>query len=208
MRKTIFMALLAAVLVLVPTVVPSAAFAADREEILRDCADDGIIQGSYTASEMRDARSNMPAELDEYSDCRDVLSREISAKTAGTKETGGGGGGDTSGGGGTTSGTGGSTGGTTSSDPAPAPTQAPTGRDPGIQVGPSTPDDFNAIDAATRTGSAPIKVSGREISPAASVGRNGLPGTVIAVLALLAAAGLAMTVSLVRHRVVTRSTPA
>src|SRR4051794_9974888 len=63
MRRTILMALLAALL-LVP-----AAHAGDgtRVKILRDCQDDGVLAGSYTAEQMRDARNNIPAELDEYS---------------------------------------------------------------------------------------------------------------------------------------------
>src|SRR4051794_5463507 len=100
MRRTILMALLAALL-LTP-----AAHAADgtRGKILRDCQDDSVLNGSYTAEQMRDARNNIPAELDEYSDCRDVLTRAISDKTAtsngnsrGSTGTGTGGGGGTGG---------------------------------------------------------------------------------------------------------------
>ncbi len=57
------MAIVAALLL----VVPSAAHAQDTQEILRDCADDGVLQGDYSASAMRTARDNMPTELDEYS---------------------------------------------------------------------------------------------------------------------------------------------
>src|SRR4051794_41735021 len=71
MRRTILMALLAALL-LTPA---ASAAGGSRVEILRDCQDDGGLQGDYTASQMLDARSNIPAELDEYSDCRDVLTR-------------------------------------------------------------------------------------------------------------------------------------
>src|SRR3954452_24181631 len=78
MRRTILMALLAALL-LTPA---ASAAGGSRVEVLRDCQDDGVLQGDYTASQMRDARSNIPAELDEYSDCRDVLTRAISDKTA------------------------------------------------------------------------------------------------------------------------------
>lgn len=208
MRKTIFMALLAAVLVLVPTVVPSAAFAADPKEILRDCADDGIIQGNYTPSEMRNARNNMPAELDEYSDCRDVLSREIAAKTAGTNNSSNGGGNSGSGGGSTTGGGGGTSAPTATPTTAPSPTATPTGRDVGIQIGPATPEDWKALEKANVDGGTPINLNGREVRPAAAVGRNGLPGTVVAVLALIAVAAFSVTVPFFRLRVVARSSPA
>lgn len=208
MRRTILLALFAALVLVLPTT----AHAQSNETILRDCADDGILQGDYSASAMRTARNNMPAELDEYSDCRDVLSRAISAKTAGSNNNNNNGGttGGTTNGGGTGGSTGSGGGGTGGSDVAPNPTTAPqasatpSGRDPGIQIGPSTPEDWKAIEQAGRA-TAPVDVNGRPVTPAASVGRNGLPGTIVAVLALLAAAAVAMTVPFVRRRVATRT---
>jgi hypothetical protein len=205
MRRTILLALFAALL-LVPT---TTAHAQGREDILRDCADDGRLEGNYSASKLRDARNNIPAELEEYSDCRDVLSREISAKASASSNNGG----DTSGGtpGGTTNSGGGTGGGTTT---APSATATPdarpqrTGKDQGVVTGPSTPEDWKAIDGAIAQGAAPVPVNGRPISPAASVGRNGIPGTLVVVLALLAAASIAVTVPFVRRRAFTRSTPA
>ena len=70
--------------------------AAERIEILRDCQD-GSLSGTYTPAEIRDARDNIPADIDQYSDCRDVLSRALIARTSGG---GGSGGGSPSGGGG------------------------------------------------------------------------------------------------------------
>lgn len=208
MRRTILLALFAALL-LVPT---TTAHAQGREDILRDCADDGILQGTYSPTKLRDARNNIPAELEEYSDCRDVLSREISAKTSASSGGGGGGGGTSGGGtGGSTGGDSGGTGGGTTSAPSATatPGNAPkrTGKDVGVQVGPSTPEDWQAIDGAIEKGGEAVPVNGRPISPAASVGRNGLPGTVVVVLALLAAAALATTVPFVRRRVLTRAKP-
>src|SRR5690349_4673101 len=136
MRRTILLALFAALVLVLPTT----AHAQSNETILRDCADDGILQGDYSASAMRTARNNMPAELDEYSDCRDVLSRAISAKTAGSNNNNStnnnSGGTGTGGGTGGSTGTGGGTGGT-GGGIAPSPTTAPqaaatpSGRDPG-----------------------------------------------------------------------------
>lgn len=207
MRRTILLALFAALL-LVPT---TTAHAQGTEDILRDCADDGMLAEDYSASAMRNARDDMPAELDEYSDCRDVLSRAISAKTAGSSSnnsSGGSTGGGGAGGGGGTGDAGGSAGGGSTLTPTtPEPEPTPSGRDPGIQVGPSTPQDYEALRGANRLSTDSIPVNGRPISPAAAVGRNGLPGTVVATLALLAAAALAVTVPFIRRRVVTRTTP-
>src|SRR5215218_9899033 len=45
-----------------------------REQILRECQE-GRITGNYTPGQLRDARKNIPTDIDEYSDCRDVLAR-------------------------------------------------------------------------------------------------------------------------------------
>ena len=66
-------------------VVP-AANAASTTQILRDCADDGVLQGDYTPAELRKARQNIPTDTDEYTDCRDVLAR---AAAAGVSSRGG-----------------------------------------------------------------------------------------------------------------------
>lgn len=62
------------------------ATAATRNQIIRDCAD-GSLDGKYSASEMRDARNNLPADVDEYTDCRDLLTQ--STRPGGTGTTGG-----------------------------------------------------------------------------------------------------------------------
>lgn len=54
-----------------------AAMAGTRADIVRDCFDDGKLDGNYTASQIRDARNNLPADVDQYSDCRDVLARAL-----------------------------------------------------------------------------------------------------------------------------------
>ena len=45
-----------------------------REKILRECQE-GRITGDYSPGQLRDARKNIPTDIDEYSDCRDVLAR-------------------------------------------------------------------------------------------------------------------------------------
>ena len=45
-----------------------------REKILRECQD-GRITGHYTPKQLRDARKHIPTDVDEYSDCRDVLAQ-------------------------------------------------------------------------------------------------------------------------------------
>jgi hypothetical protein len=77
------------VMVLTLLVAAPAAMAGTRADIVRDCFDDGDLDGNYTASQIRDARNNLPADVDQYSDCRDVLTRALGG--SGTKNTSGGG---------------------------------------------------------------------------------------------------------------------
>src|ERR1700754_921341 len=61
MRRTIFLALLATVLLL-----PSAARASDTDAIVRDCATDSKLDGHYTVAELRKALDHLPKDVDEY----------------------------------------------------------------------------------------------------------------------------------------------
>jgi hypothetical protein len=55
---------------------PAPAFAS-ADQAIRDCARDGKLDHKYSNSELRRARNNLPADLDEYSDCRDVIAAAI-----------------------------------------------------------------------------------------------------------------------------------
>ena len=47
-----------------------AAAQADPDAVVRDCAADGSVDGNYSDSDKRAALKRIPADLDEYSDCR------------------------------------------------------------------------------------------------------------------------------------------
>jgi hypothetical protein len=55
---------------------PANAFAS-ADQVIRDCARDGKLDHNYSNSELRRARNNLPSDLDEYSDCRDVIASAI-----------------------------------------------------------------------------------------------------------------------------------
>jgi len=55
---------------------PAPAFAS-ADQVVRDCARDGKLDHDYSNAELRRARNNLPADLDEYSDCRDVIASAI-----------------------------------------------------------------------------------------------------------------------------------
>ena len=170
-----------ACLVLGLMVAVPAANAASTTQILRDCADDGVLQGDYKPSELRKARQNIPTDTDEYTDCRDVLARAAAAGVAGSG-AGSGGGSGTAGG---------------SSENAPL-------------ESPNTPEGKEAIGKAAAEGAPdPIRLGGRAVVPgsaglASDAVRNDLPTPLIVVLALLGAAALATLTPFVRRRVVAR----
>jgi hypothetical protein len=170
------------VMVLTLLVAAPAAMAGTRADILKDCQDDKI-DGSYSPSEIRDARNNIPADIDQYTDCRDVLGRALGG--SGDKEVGGGGNGDALGGGGGGSGSG----------------------LPAERLTPNSPDEQAALDKAGVTGGdAPVQVGDGTIVPGAAglasdAARNALPASLLAVLILLGVAALAAAVPPVLRRV-------
>jgi hypothetical protein len=194
MRRTIFLALFAALLF------PTAALATSSGTIIRDCADDSILQGHYSVADLRKALDQVPKDVNEYSDCSDVISRAIANQT--TRDNSGNSGSAGSGGG--ASGGGGGTGGGGSQGSSAPRHHANAAAQDGI-VGASTAQDHQAVNEAAIRGGGTLKLGGHSVVPgtlASNVGRNGLPGALIAALALLCVLGLAATAPLVRRRVV------
>ena len=159
---------------------PAAHADATRNNILRECQN-GSLSGDYTAREIRDARNNIPDDVDQYTDCRDVLTRALLARAGGSG--GGGEGGDGSG----TGIAGGGTGGGSSEGG-------------GVPLTPSTDADREAIAGAT-TADQPIEVAGQPVTPGSATLRNDLPATLLVLLALVAAATVAAIAPLIRRRV-------
>jgi len=154
--------------------VPAApAAAASRNEIIRDCSDDGRLQGNYSPSELRDARKNLPSDVAEYTDCADVLRRaELPDRDSGGT---GAGGGTTGAGGGAVGGPGGS------------------GGEPLI---PADDAERAALTEARERGGTAVEINGARIVPGASglapdAARNGIPDSVLIALAAIALLGAA-----------------
>jgi hypothetical protein len=66
---TTLVAVLAAITVAVP-----AAFSSPMS-VIRDCSEDGVLNGKYSSSELDGALEQLPSDLDEYTDCRAVIRR-------------------------------------------------------------------------------------------------------------------------------------
>jgi hypothetical protein len=169
MLRTAFACLLA-LLVAAPVALADST----RTKILRECQE-GRLTGDYTPSQIRDARNNIPDDIDQYSNCRDVLTRALLAGAADSGDGDGGSGGP-GGGPGSSSGGGG-----------------------GEKLTPSTDADRQALEAAATGGGQPLEVAGRKVSPGVGSLRNELPTTLIVVLALLAVAAVAALAPFVRR---------
>jgi hypothetical protein len=164
---------------------PAAAHASYNDAI-RDCADDSILQGSYTKQELRQAIKHLPTDLREYSDCSDVLARAL-ASLAGKGRNG-------------------------RSTPAQAPgTDNPALRTPSGAVA-SNPQQIDALKQQTsRAGNkAPPKVTvggkpltpgtGGLVSTATRTSPNHVPTSLLLALIALALVGAIAGLLVLRHR--------
>jgi hypothetical protein len=66
---------------------PAISSAQSSQEIIRDCAQDGDLDGDYSQEELDEAYENMPSDIDEYSNCRSVI--EAARESSGTGGNGG-----------------------------------------------------------------------------------------------------------------------
>jgi hypothetical protein len=162
---------------------------ASTKALFKDCSD-GSLDSTYSQKDYADALANLPADLDEYSDCRSQIQRA----RLGGKSSGGGGGSTTGGGGGigTGPGAGGGTGAGATGGNGDTGTAAPSDVNP---LETATPAERASFQKAVAAGDAPVEVDGRPIDPSALGGAksNGiadLPAPLLAILALLAIGGL------------------
>jgi len=174
MRRLLITAVLGCLLL------PAAAWASGHA-VIKDCTDDGVIQGHYSQKDYKDALNNLPTDVDEYTDCRDVIKR---AQLGGT---GGG-----SGGPGT-----------------PGAGASPSGGDP--LAGATAAERAAIGAARSGGATQPIRIGGKLVQPGRlGFGGLGspttLPGSLIAVLVALGIAAAAAAATYVRNRVIARRT--
>lgn len=55
---------------------PSSALASPAQ-VISDCADDGALSRTYSNSDLQKARDNLPTDLAEYSDCKQIIGAAI-----------------------------------------------------------------------------------------------------------------------------------
>jgi hypothetical protein len=176
-RSRIWTAL--AVALLCALAVPALA-AASGAQVIRDCADDGRLSRTYSQSDLRKALEDLPTDIDEYTDCRDVI-RRAQLGVAG----GGAGGG---------------------AGPGAAAAPGAPGADP---LATATPEERAAFEKAVAQGDEPVELDGRPITAGALGGSAvgdilDLPTPLLVVLALLAVGGLGAAAAGARKRVLGR----
>lgn len=157
---------------------PAVAEGGTRERIVDDCADDGLVQGTYTAAALRDARRNLPTEAAEYTDCADQIRRAELAVLEAMRRV---------------------------DRPGSAPAGAPVAR-PAVPLTPATDAERRSLVAAAEAAPRPVEVAGMKMVPGAAgfapaAPRNAMPLPLLLVTAGLFAACLgAFTVRLRRPR--------
>jgi hypothetical protein len=62
---------------------------ASASQVIVDCQDHGKLDGHYSATELRAALSTLPADIQEYSDCYDVIQSQLLAQLSGRGGSGG-----------------------------------------------------------------------------------------------------------------------
>ena len=201
-RRSLLLALFLGVLALVPSGNAVAATSDARiQTILRDCEDDGQLSPSYRPSELRDAVRNIGTDLDQYSDCRDVISAAVLSAVSGGGAGGGAGSTGTGDGGGGAAGTGGGVAGDTGSGgglSAPGPLLTPAG-----------PEEQVALDRIRAESPGPTVVGGRPVQlpgsgSLATVTTSALPTPLLVALVLLTAGGACAALPTLRRRVLDR----
>lgn len=72
-----------AVALTLPALHPGAAAASPRQ-VIADCADDGTLSRHYSQRDLAGALNSLPADLDEYSDCRGVIEDALAGSALGS----------------------------------------------------------------------------------------------------------------------------
>ena len=169
---------------------PTAALASGSD-VIKDCTLDGTLSKKYTQKEYSSALGDIPTDVDEYTDCRDVIRRAQLGDTSGTGSNGSG-----------AAGVGG----------IPGAGGGPGGTAGGGAIDPlagATPEELAAIKKARSGGNKPVKIAGRLVQPG-HLGFSSLsavdtvPTPLLLVLILAALAAAAAGGAAVQRRVLAR----
>jgi len=152
---------------------------ASGQAVIKDCVRNGRLTKQYSQQEYRDALAHMPTDVDEYTDCRDII-RHAQLGLGGGSSGGG----------------------------APPPPAGAPGTAPNPFEG-ASPDEINAANrdiALARSGAPPRRLGADLVTPGALAYRNvgglsKLPTPLLVLAILIAAAALAVGGYLIANRV-------
>ncbi|MEA2139616.1 MAG: hypothetical protein QOG56_2766 [Solirubrobacteraceae bacterium] len=168
---------------------------ASGRTVIDDCTDDEIMARTYTQQEYRDALAKLPADADQYGNCRDIIARaQDAAATKGAAK------GDGKGDKRKTGAAAPSSGGRPA---APAPSVAPAKQ----QLAAATPQERAAVRDAARDApadEAATAVAAERVGSAPSSSGADLPLPILVLLGVLLAGALALGAVRVRSLVHTR----
>jgi hypothetical protein len=168
--------------------------------VIRDCADDGRLQGHYSPSDLRRAQSELPSDLNEYSDCASVIANAVSG-ASGNRGGGSGGGGHAGGGGGSAGGGGAAGGGGGHAAGGASSAGHNRAAAPGLTIDRSVPGP--KINAKKPT----LTIDGQRVSPGGnglfnlSSAADGLPAPLLVALIAVAIAALGGAGYALRRRI-------
>ena len=87
MRTLRHIVIAAAMLVLA---MPGMALGRGYQDVIRDCSEDGQVDGHYTQHQLDQARHHIPSDIDEYTSCRDAIATALARGRNGGGGTGAG----------------------------------------------------------------------------------------------------------------------
>lgn len=59
---------------------------ASSDAVIKDCADNGKLDKKYSKSDLKKAKSSLPSDINEYTDCGSAINRAISSSGGGTSD--------------------------------------------------------------------------------------------------------------------------
>jgi hypothetical protein len=66
---------------------------ASPDQVIRDCASDGSLEGSYSQDDLRGAQGSLPSDLAQYTECPEAIAAALAAAPGGSRGGGDGAGG-------------------------------------------------------------------------------------------------------------------
>ena len=163
---------------------------ASGRDVLDDCVDDEVMAKTYTQREYRDALAQLPADADQYGNCRDIIARaqEAAARKGTTKKTT------------TDRGTPAAAPATTPPSSA-TPAVAPVSSKPAAeQLATATPDERAAVQTAAKDAAVPT-MSITSYGEAPDDSSSTLPTPIVVLLAALLAGAFALAAVRIRSLV-------